>query len=218
MKIEEAVKLFGVISDKSRLLILKSLLKKAQYVEELSTRFNLSKSTVSFHLSKLEKVGLVSKKKQQYYHIYKATSTALQSKIIDIINEINEDEQGQISRIYDYRKKILKTFMPDGKLVKMPAQNKKRWVVLEEIAKKLDPAKKYSEKEISEQIKKTYPDYCYVRRVFVEEGIFERDTMHYWMSEAFIKYLITGDFENMKKGTMYSYNESLQSLLAKNKK
>jgi len=70
MKIENVKELFKALSDRSRLSVVKSLIEKPQYLEELAERLNLAVSTVSFHLKKLENAGLVWKEKQQYYTIF----------------------------------------------------------------------------------------------------------------------------------------------------
>ena len=50
----DAIKLFKCLSDKSRLQILKSLIKEEMYVERLAERLGLTPATISFHLKKLE--------------------------------------------------------------------------------------------------------------------------------------------------------------------
>ena len=46
----DAIKLFKCLADKSRLQILKSLVKEEMYVERLAERLNLTPATISFHL------------------------------------------------------------------------------------------------------------------------------------------------------------------------
>ena len=120
MSHDEIADLFAALSDKSRLQLLKVLLEKPQYVEELAKRFNLSMSTVSFHLAKLEKAGLVTKEKQQYYTVYFAKCDLLNQTIIDLIKIIDDDKPKQLERIDSYRQKIIKTFMPENVILKIP--------------------------------------------------------------------------------------------------
>ena len=53
----DAIKLFKCLADKSRLQILKSLVKEEMYVERLAERLDLTPATISFHLKKLEDAG-----------------------------------------------------------------------------------------------------------------------------------------------------------------
>ena len=49
----DAIKLFKCLADKSRLQILKSLMREDMYVERLAERLGLTPATISFHLKKL---------------------------------------------------------------------------------------------------------------------------------------------------------------------
>jgi len=53
----DAIKLFKCLADKSRLQILKSLIKEEMYVERLAERLGLTPATISFHVKKLEEAG-----------------------------------------------------------------------------------------------------------------------------------------------------------------
>ena len=53
MQEEEAVRLFKCLADKSRLQILKSLMREDMYVERLAERLSLTPATISFHMKKL---------------------------------------------------------------------------------------------------------------------------------------------------------------------
>jgi len=78
-----------------------------------------------------------------------------------------------------YRAKILATFMPNGKIAKMPAQLKKKLVLIEEIAKAFESNKQYTEKEMNLTIADYYEDFCMVRRFMVDYGLFNRDAGGY---------------------------------------
>ena len=57
---ENALKLFKCLSDTSRLRIVQSLTQGEMYTELLAERLGLTPSTVSFHMKKLEEVGLAA--------------------------------------------------------------------------------------------------------------------------------------------------------------
>ena len=56
---ENALKLFKCLSDTSRLRIVQALTQGEMYTELLAERLELTPSTVSFHMKKLEEAGLV---------------------------------------------------------------------------------------------------------------------------------------------------------------
>lgn len=65
---QESIALFKCLADKSRIQILKSLMQEEMYVERLAERLGITAATVSFHLKKLEDVGAVKSRKDQYYN------------------------------------------------------------------------------------------------------------------------------------------------------
>ena len=67
---QESIALFKCLADKSRIQILKSLMQEEMYVERLAERLGITAATVSFHLKKLEDVGAVKSRKDQYYNMY----------------------------------------------------------------------------------------------------------------------------------------------------
>ncbi|MGL5150674.1 MAG: ArsR/SmtB family transcription factor [Clostridium sp.] len=88
---EQSVAIFKALGDKTRLTILTSLLEGPMYVEILALRLNLTPATISFHLKKLEEVGLVSSKKEQYYVLYSINEEII-SKSIESMMRVNLSE------------------------------------------------------------------------------------------------------------------------------
>lgn len=175
MSVAKNVELFKALADKSRLLILNTLSQKPGYVEELAETIDLSPSTVSFHLSKLEKSGLIHKKKDQYYTIFTLNEDILKNSLSDFITIETDEEREQKDRNIKYKQKIISTFFENGKLKQIPTQKKKRQIILLEIAKQFDAKKVYSEQEISKEIAAFHEDYCSIRRYMIEEHLLERN-------------------------------------------
>lgn len=171
----EAVKLFKCLSDKSRLQILKSLVHEDMYVELLAKRLDLTPSTISFHLKKLEDVGAVTSRKEQYYTMYSINKDIFKSSIIDIIKEESSEADIQKKREDEYRKKVIENFFEYGKLKNIPAQRKKRLIVLEEMAKAFQPDKDYTEREVNIIIADFHDDFCTLRREMIMENILSRN-------------------------------------------
>ncbi|NLP16289.1 MAG: metalloregulator ArsR/SmtB family transcription factor [Clostridiales bacterium] len=176
---DNVVKLFKCLSDKSRLQILKSLINEDMYVELLAQRLNLAPSTISFHLKKLEDVGAVASRKEQYYSIYSINEEVFKSSILDIIKEKSSEAELQRQREDNYRKKVIENFFEYGKLKNIPAQRKKRRIILEEIAKAFEPDKMYTEREVNIIIADFHDDFCTLRREMICENILTRDNSIY---------------------------------------
>lgn len=171
----DSIKLFKCLSDKSRLLILKCLVKEPMYVELLSKRLQLTPSTISFHLKKLEDADIVQSYKEQYYTVYSINENVLKYSIIDIIKEEASEESLQNQREEQYKKKVVDNFFKYGKLKSIPVQRKKKLIILEKIASAFDIGKKYSEKEVNIIIADFHDDFCTIRRDLISEKIFERE-------------------------------------------
>lgn len=171
---DTSIMIFKCLSDKSRLTIINSLLQKPMYVELLSQTLNLAPSTVSFHLKKLEEAGLVKPVKEQYYTVYYINSEILESTLIKLIQNNDTDDKLQREREESYRKKVVDSFFYYGKLKSIPVQSKKRKIVLEEIGKKFEPKREYTEKEVNLIVADIYDDFCTIRREMVDFGVFTR--------------------------------------------
>jgi predicted transcriptional regulator len=184
MKFKESMNIIKSLADSSRLSVLNALQEKPQCLEELAERLNLASSTVSFHLKKLEKAGIVSKEKHQYYVVFSVNRKLLDISVKELVMIEDIEKAIQEERLEQYRQKILKTFFHKGKLQQMPVQHKKRYVILQEFAGKFEKDRKYSEVEVNEIIKKTYADYCLIRREMIEERLMERQGQTYWLNNA----------------------------------
>ena len=121
--IEETVKILKGIADESRLKILASLLREPMYVELISERLDLHPSTTSFHLKKLEKLGLVTSEKEQYYTMFHLNKSNLNINIMKVVSGISLDSQTEEDLEQAYYMKIRDTFFKDGKLVLLAAKD-----------------------------------------------------------------------------------------------
>lgn len=175
----DAIKLFKCLADKSRLQILKSLVKEEMYVERLAERLDLTPATISFHLKKLEDAGAVTSRKEQYYTMYSIRKEVFMTNILDIIKEESDEADEQKQREEAYRKKVISAFFEYGKLKSIPAQRKKERICLEEIAKVFEVGTTYDETEVNEKIEAFFEDYCTIRRDMISEGIMKREGTKY---------------------------------------
>lgn len=78
-------------------------------------------------------------------------------------------------------------FTKEGRLKHVPAQLKKKLIVLEHIVSHLESGRKYAEKEINEFIKQYHEDFATMRREFImhqfmyrEDGVYELNPPEMW--------------------------------------
>lgn len=84
--------------------------------------------------------------------------------------------------------KILKKYFPegtDGPLTTFYLKEKQKLVVLQEIAKRFESDRTYTEKEVNQILKVVYDDYVILRRYLIEYGFLDRkpDGSQYWVKE-----------------------------------
>jgi hypothetical protein len=82
--------------------------------------------------------------------------------------------------------KLLKTFFPEGTegpLKTFSIKEKHKLVVLQEIAKRFQGTRTYTEKEINQILKLVYHDFATLRRYLIEYGFLDRtpDGSQYWL-------------------------------------
>jgi len=176
----QAIEIFKCLSDRSRLQILKSLSIEPMYVERLSERLSLTPSTISFHLKKLENAGIVYSQKEQYYQVYHLVESILKENILDLIKDESSQINEQQEREENYARKVIENFFEYGKLKNIPAQRKKRLIVLKEILKGFEENKKYTEKEVNLIIANYHDDFCTLRREMIMEKLMDREGADYW--------------------------------------
>lgn len=180
MKIDQSLAIMKALADQSRLAIVGSLLERPQYVEEIAQRHDLAPSTVSFHLRKLEKAGLVSSRKEQYYVVFRTNDEIFNTTLREIVSAHPVGWELQDDRMEAYRRKVLDSFFRNGRLEKLPAQHKKRLIVLEQFAQRFESGRRYGEQEVTGLITPLFDDYCAIRRLLVDEGLVRRDGSLYW--------------------------------------
>jgi len=199
-----ALQLFKGLADESRLQILAILKRNPACVEDLAERLSLAESTVSAHLKKLQAAGLVYSRKQQYYSVYYLKEEVLQQKLDDLVPSEQAAPQDARSIL---REKVLKAYFKDGVCFRLPVQNKKRWIVYEEVIRLIESGREYGEKELNALITRIHEDYCLIRRELVEEGVLERSAGiyrlvdRYWENPGFYQKIWLGGYRNEETGS-----------------
>ena len=178
METTDSLKIMKALADSSRLMLVQTL-QQPQYVEELAQRCNLAASTVCFHLGKLEKAGLVRKRKEQYYAVYSLNDDIFAKSLRELTSFPNPEQRAQDERVARYRGKVLKAFTKNGRVARLPAQYKKRLIVVEEILHRFQPGSTYTENEVNDIIGEVYDDYVTVRRILIDEGMMVRNDGSY---------------------------------------
>ena len=77
---------------------------------------------------------------------------------------------------------MLRAFLRDGRLVRIPAARGKRLVVLDHVSRVFEVGVRYPEREVDVTLRAFHPDHAALRRHLVDEGFMSRGEGHYWRS------------------------------------
>ena len=171
---DHATRLLQALADPTRLRLVATLLEQPACVEELAERLGLSAPTISHHLGKLDQAGLLNRRREQYYTVCEARPGPLQRTLRDLVATAAGQPAAEQARLDQHRQRILATFFEHGRLRQLPAQRKKRQVVLAAFAADFAPGRGYPEVEVNELIARRFADYCTVRRELVDERLLTR--------------------------------------------
>ena len=182
----ELLGFYKALADANRLKIIGLLAQSEYAVEQMAEILGLRPSTVSHHLSKLLRVGLVSARPESYYNTYRLETAVLESMsqrllargiMPAVIADVDMDA---------YDRKVLNSFCDsEGRVLQFPAQRKKFEVVLRYVAKAFRPGVRYTEKQVNEILSSYSDDTATLRRSLVAHGLMDREGGggEYWLPE-----------------------------------
>lgn len=166
--------LFKALGHPARLLILTLIKMKPRHGEELAAILSLNPATVSHHLSKLVDVGLLASERDQYYHTYSLIEGKLDRTLADLIFV---PQPGLSAHVKEdaYRARVLDTFFRQGRLTGIPAQLKKRQVIMEKLVEEFEPDRDYAEREVNLVLVEFHDDVATLRRGLIEHHLMTRE-------------------------------------------
>lgn len=182
---EQMVAFFQALADVTRLKLVGLLAQKERSVEELVALLDVRQPTVSHHLSKLKLLGLVKLRKEGQVHIYSLDEEfvhrlARSVLSVDGLAKLAPSEEGAT-----WEQKVLQTFFgPDGRLKEIPAQRKKRDVILARLVAEFERGRRYHESEVNEILRRFHDDVATLRREFIMTKLMQREINTYWRTEA----------------------------------
>ena len=156
-------------------------------VEQLAAMLYMRPSTISHHLTKLIKAGLVSARAEGYYSVYQ-----LEKKLLEETTRrlLSRDDLTAIAAAVDmdaYDRKVVNDYsLPDGRLKTIPAQRKKLEAILRHVVRAFEPGVHYSEKRVNEVLARFHEDTATLRRELGGYGLMVREGGggNYWRVEG----------------------------------
>jgi hypothetical protein len=177
--LEKRAQLFKALGHPTRLLMVNLIAAKPRHGEELAMILRLRPATISHHLAQLTAAGLLQARKDQYYQIYSLAPGVLERPLQELVALPQPDLTATVEEDA-YKEKVLKTFFKRGCLMQIPAQLKKRQVILERLVQEFELGRQYSEAEVNHILLDFHEDVAALRRYLVETKLMQRERGIYW--------------------------------------
>lgn len=180
MQLDRIVNFHKTVGDKTRLRIIGLLKDGALHGQAIAGKLGLTPPTISHHINKLKEIDIVYQRRDKNTIYYSLNERKL-ALLAGAITKLGDEEMNGEFQVSDEEKhKVLSNFIDsNGQLKSIPAQLKKRLIILEHILKGLEPGKTYAEPKINEHIKKYHVDYATIRREFIMHHFMTRDKGYY---------------------------------------
>ncbi len=172
----DAGELVGLLADHDRRLVFAALVLGASTHAEIVAATGLPVRDASKALNRLVGSTLVVEgDDDQHYLIDSAFPLAARAAAAsrpaapEDVGDVPADEA-----------KVLRAFVREGRLLSIPAAWGKRRVVLEWLAQRFEPGKRYSEAMVNLSLGQVHADTAALRRYLVDDGFLSRDHGEYW--------------------------------------
>jgi len=185
-KVSELLEFFKALSDANRLKIVGLLAQDEYTVEEMAEILDLRPSTVSHHLTKLSKAGLVSARSESYYNIYRLETETLEQMSKRLLARETLPAVTADVDMDAYDRKVINTFCDeDGRIKQFPAQRKKFEAILRYVLRDFQAGTRYSERQVNEILSFYSEDTASLRRGLIEYKMMDREGGggEYWVLE-----------------------------------
>ena len=177
---ERLLSFFKALANESRLKIVGILANREASVGDLADLLELREPTVSHHLSILKELDLVRMQAFGNVHVYSLNEGALNEMKVDLLSPQKVATLVQDVDAQSWKAKVLRTYVIDERLTQIPANLRKRLVILQWLAEKFKHDERYSEQEVNALIVQHHPDTASLRRFLISWKFMARDHGVYW--------------------------------------
>lgn len=191
MQLDKVVSYHKALADPTRIKLLILLAEGELNGQTLAEKLCLSPATITHHAAKLREASLINERREKntiyfslnHYFINNHSTAALNLIYKNVNHAIGDENTLNAELLNDNQKlknSVMKNFFTlDGKLKHVPAQLKKKLIVLEHMVSQLERGRKYTEKEINDFIKNYHDDFATIRREFIMHQYMFRDNQIY---------------------------------------
>ncbi|HUP86588.1 MAG TPA: DUF2087 domain-containing protein [Acidimicrobiales bacterium] len=174
-----AAALVGLLAEENRLLVVAALVLGAATLDDVAARSGLDVRAATSALERLAAGGLVMSDELGKGLSLRAAAFKDAAQA-EARRRAEAEPQDTFEGVTAEAASVLRNFVSDGRLRQIPAGQGKRRVVLDWLARRFEPGKTYSERDVNLLCGLAHPDVAALRRYLVDEGFLERRDGFYW--------------------------------------
>lgn len=166
-------RLCGLLAEPERLAVFSAVVLGAATLDDVISATKLDDRTVAGALRRLTRGGLIDTdggRLSARAEVFKEAARAA-APAPEPTEPLDPDPA---------RDAVLRTFIRNGRLTKLPAAWRKRRLILEHIVASFEPGIKYQERAVDTVLRAWYPDHATLRRYLVDEELLARERGVYW--------------------------------------
>jgi hypothetical protein len=194
MQLDKIITYHKALADATRIRMLILLDAGELNGQILAEKLGVTPATITHHAAKLREASLINERRDKNTIYFTLNEYFIRSNAAATADLIFKNKKGDTESMKDedrnqnLKQSVIRNFITlDGKLKHIPAQLKKKLIVLEHLVEQLEKGRTYTEKELNAFIKNYHPDFATIRREFImhqfmfrENEIYELNTVEMW--------------------------------------
>ncbi|MCZ8520699.1 MULTISPECIES: DUF2087 domain-containing protein [Paenibacillus] len=192
VQLDKIIAYHKALADPTRFRMLILLAQGECSGQQLAERLHLAPATVTHHAAKLREAALLRERREKntiYFSVseYFVRGHAQASLELIFKNPPPDKEESSVENEKLQASVFKHFFTKEGKLIRIPAQYKKKLIALGRIARELEKGRAYTERELNEVIKAYHEDFATIRREFImhhfmfrEKDVYELNPEEMW--------------------------------------
>ncbi|GGH84749.1 hypothetical protein JOD43_003111 [Pullulanibacillus pueri] len=189
MQLEKLVHFHKIMGDPTRIKILALLSHGPLHGQAIAGKLGKTAPTITHHMTKLREINAIRERREKNTIYFELNLDSLRGQTTALLTLIQGKEREMESMTLTAEKlAVVRNFLDkEGRLKNIPAQKKKKLMVLEYLVQGLELGKRYPERELNEYLKQYHEDFATLRREFImhqfmyrENGIYELNPPEMW--------------------------------------
>lgn len=172
--------LCGLLAEPDRLRVYAAVVLGAETPDAVAARTGLPSRSVVAALHRLEQGGLINTGEGRLVADQAVFKDAVRQYAPSRAVEEPLDPDRQ-------RAAVLRTFIVDGRLTRLPTARGKRRIVLEHVVASFEPGVKYPERAVDAILRAWHSDHAALRRYLIDEDLMTRERGVYWRTGGYVE-------------------------------